>query len=84
MQASPLSGLALAEAIEGEAAAAARHLGAIERLWALGGIGEVPAHFQRRIDRATALAQSTLGPDRFAAVLAEGRSTTDGTSHAST
>ena len=36
LQASPLIGLALAEAIEGEAEAAARHLGAIERLRAWG------------------------------------------------
>jgi predicted ATPase/transcriptional regulator with XRE-family HTH domain len=69
----PLSGLALAEAIEGEVTAAARHLGAIERLWASGGIGDIPAQFQRRVDRATALAKSALGTERFAAMMAEGR-----------
>jgi tetratricopeptide (TPR) repeat protein len=74
---SPLIGLALAEAIEGKAAAAARYLGAVESLQASSGV-DIPDYYQRRIERATALATSALGADRFASTLAEGRSNPHG------
>ena len=83
LQAPSLIGLALAEALEGEAAAAARHLGAVERLRASGGIGDLPAHFQLRVERATALATSALGAEVFAAAMAEGRANPYGFQRAS-
>jgi predicted ATPase len=70
---SPLMGLALAEAIEGKAVTAARYLGAVESLQVSSGV-DIPDYYQRRADRATALAASALGADRFATALAEGRS----------
>jgi tetratricopeptide (TPR) repeat protein len=78
LQSSPLSALALAEAIEGEAAAAARHLGVIQRMPAATTKHSPTSavRFQLRIERATALAKRVLGEERFTAALAEGRSTT--------
>jgi predicted ATPase/DNA-binding XRE family transcriptional regulator len=85
LQAAPLSALALAEAIEGEAGAAARHLGAIESMRAAVAKHSPTstARFQCRIERATALAKSALGEGRFAVASAEGRSTTRGVSRTS-
>ena len=73
----PLIGLALAEAIEGDVVAAARHLGVVESLRASGGLA-VPDYYQRRVERATALATSALGAEVFAAAMAEGQSNPHG------
>jgi hypothetical protein len=73
----PLIGLALAEAIEGDVVAAARHLGVVESLRASGGLA-VPDYYQLRVERATALATSALGAEVFAAAMAEGQSNPHG------
>lgn len=60
-----LVGLAAIDAQEGNGTEAARLLGAIGAMRALGNLGVIPAHFQARFDRATALATAHLGETRF-------------------
>jgi DNA-binding NarL/FixJ family response regulator len=72
LSAAALVGLALIDAIEGEGAAAARRLGAVDALAQEGGLF-VPPQYQMRIDRATELATAALGPRRFATLWEAGR-----------
>ncbi|MFT4038180.1 MAG: LuxR C-terminal-related transcriptional regulator [Thermomicrobiales bacterium] len=69
--ATTLVGLALADAIEGNAERAARRLGAIEAIWRRADIA-VPPYYQMRLARATELAEAELGAFAFAAVHAAG------------
>jgi DNA-binding CsgD family transcriptional regulator len=74
----PLIGLALVEASEGESAAAAVSLGAIEALLTLSGLVVPPAFLQERFARATAFAKRELGEDAFAVAWAKGRADVQG------
>ena len=65
-------GLALIDAMEGDAAGAARRLGAVAGLCRKGGLF-VPGQYQTRVERATALAMKTLGTRRFARLWEAGR-----------
>jgi DNA-binding CsgD family transcriptional regulator len=69
--ASALLGLALVDAVSGEAASAARRLGACEAIRVLGGLA-APAQFQFRIDRTTALTLDALGEEAYATAWAAG------------
>jgi DNA-binding NarL/FixJ family response regulator len=71
-----LVGLALAAAVAGEAAAAARRLGAVDAIREVAGLF-VPAHYQHRLDRAEALARAALGDEPFAREFAAGRADPD-------
>jgi non-specific serine/threonine protein kinase len=71
-----LIGLALADAVEGQAVIAARGLGAVETIREIAGLF-VPIHYQRRLDRATALARAALGDAAFAREFATGRADPD-------
>lgn len=71
LAASPLSCLALVEALRGNMALAAHYLGALDAAWRSGGL-DLPLYYQRRIDRASALAQASLGETVFAAMRDDG------------
>jgi predicted ATPase/DNA-binding CsgD family transcriptional regulator len=68
----PLIGLALVDALRGDAASAARRLGAVEAVRVRSGL-DIPGHFQARVERATALARAALGEDAYAAIWEAGR-----------
>jgi DNA-binding CsgD family transcriptional regulator len=68
---SALCCLALVAAIEGDAEAGARRIGAIDASWRLSGLA-LPPHYQQRIDRAASLATTALGKAAFAAARAMG------------
>jgi tetratricopeptide (TPR) repeat protein len=68
----PLHSLALIDALEGDAATAARRLGAADALTNLSGL-ETPTYFQERVNQATALARDALGEEAFATLWEVGR-----------
>ena len=68
----PMIGLALIEAIAGNAASAARLVGAVEGLFVLHGV--VPtASYRARLQHAASLARTALGEQAYAAAWAAGR-----------
>jgi DNA-binding NarL/FixJ family response regulator len=71
-----LIGLALVDAVDGHAASAARRLGAVDAIRELAGLF-VPSHYQRRLDRAAALARAALGEEAFAREFGAGRADPD-------
>ena len=72
----PLIGLALVDAVTGDAASAARRLGAVEAVRVMGGLA-TPAQFQVRVDRTAALARAALGEEGYADAWAAGRADPD-------
>jgi non-specific serine/threonine protein kinase len=68
----PLSGLALIDALEGNAKRAARRLGASSSMAKRADL-VIPPNFQAKLDRAAALASEALGPVTFRAEQERGR-----------
>lgn len=68
----PLSGLALVDAMEGNAKRAARRMGAVTSLASRADL-TIPPNFRATLDRATMLASEALGPAAFRAEQEAGR-----------